>query len=463
MTATLDPPVLAPAASPPPARDLFVDVLRLFAIVLVVAQHWLMPVFDYSGGTLVTGNALTVPGGWAITWISQVMPLIFFTGGAATAISLRRRGTGPDRAWVAERILRLAIPVLALAALWLPLPHLLLALGLPAEPVSVGARLVGALLWFLAAYVMITLLSPALVRLAQVLRGRELVGFAAVAIAVDVARFSFDAPDLLGYLNVLAVWGAVHQAGIHYGNGRLRGIRGVRALALGVAGFAVAALAVAFGPYPPSMIGLPGDPMSNMNPPTAVLLALAVGQLGLALAIREKIAAWAARPRVAAVVGRLSGSSMTVYLWHTPALVLVAGVAVFALDRGTPDPLSAEWFDGVTAWVAMLTVVLVVAVRVFSRLERVRLPRPVAADLSAGRLGAGGLLVGLGVLALTVGGFRPETFWAPTGPLVAVASITVGVLLLSGGRVRNAFAGGSGGRDGQPRWSSAARTGRVAS
>ncbi|WP_163542447.1 acyltransferase family protein [Occultella kanbiaonis] len=453
MTATLDPPVLAPAASPPPTRDLFVDVLRLFAIALVVAQHWLMPVIDYSDGHLVTSNALTVPGGWVVTWISQVMPLIFFAGGAATAMSLRRRPTGSDRAWVAARLLRLAIPVLGLAALWLPLPHLMLALGMPAEPVSVGARLVGALLWFLGAYVLITLLSPALVRLADALRGRELIGFAAVAIAVDVLRFSFGAPDALGYLNVIAVWGAVHQVGIHYGHGRLRDIRGLRAVALGALGFAAAALAVGFGPYPLSMVGLPGEEMSNMNPPTAVLLALAVGQLGLALAVREQIAGWAARPRVAAVVGRFSGSAMTVYLWHTPALVLVAGVAVLALGRDTPDPLSAEWFDGVTAWVAVLSVVLAAAVTVFSRLERVRLPRLAATDVGAGRLLTAGLLVGAGVLALTVGGFRPETLWDPTGPLVAAASITVGVLLLltsSAGRPTS-------------RWSSAPGTGKVAS
>ncbi len=68
-----------PVASP---RDPFVDVLRVLGMVLVVVQHWTMPVLLDRGGDLVTGNALaSVP---LITWISQVMPLVFFAGAPPT-------------------------------------------------------------------------------------------------------------------------------------------------------------------------------------------------------------------------------------------------------------------------------------------------------------------------------------------------------------------------------------------
>jgi hypothetical protein len=137
-------------------RDRFIDALRVVAIVLIVAQHWLMPAISYDDGTLTTVNALSTPGAWVITWLSQVMPLVFFAGGAAAAYSsLSRSGSrlstdispgrdrqpdlgDPRRGWLGERLLRLAVPVVPLVAVWLPLPHLLLALGLPADARDYG-------------------------------------------------------------------------------------------------------------------------------------------------------------------------------------------------------------------------------------------------------------------------------------------------------------------------------------
>ena len=62
------------------------------------------------------------------------MPLVFFAGGAANAISFGR-GAGAAPAWLAVRLRRLAWPVLPLAAVWIPLPHLLLA-ARPAGPAA---------------------------------------------------------------------------------------------------------------------------------------------------------------------------------------------------------------------------------------------------------------------------------------------------------------------------------------
>lgn len=147
----------APVALVEPCRDQFVDVLRVFAVVVVVAEHWLMPVLSYEGGRLHTGNAYAaVPGAWAITWIGQVMPLVFFAGGAAAAMSLtarrRRHGDAPaaTTAWLGDRLRRLAWPVLPLAAVWVPLPYVLDLVGMADGPVHQASRLVGQLIWFLA-------------------------------------------------------------------------------------------------------------------------------------------------------------------------------------------------------------------------------------------------------------------------------------------------------------------------
>ncbi len=410
-----------------PTRDRFIDLLRLGAMALVVLQHWLMPVLRLDGDVLRTGNAFAADWVWPVTWLGQVMPLVFFAGGAAAGMSLRRRA-GSTVAWSARRLHRLAAPVLVLAAGWLPLTPLLIWAGLPAQPVHTAARYVGALLWFLALYSLVTVLAPLLVRLADRARGADVALLAAGAVGVDLARFTLGMADALAYANVLLVWVAVHQVGVHYAAGRLWWLRGSWALVVAFGGFAVVAVAVGLGPYPPSMVGMPGDAISNMGPPTAVLLALAAGQLGLALALRPAALRWSDRPAVSAVVDRLSGVVMTAYVWHTPALALVGGVALLALGRSTPEPFSAEWYQGLPLWLGALAVVLTLAVRVLGRVERWPAPPTTAGPA---RLALATVLVGGGLLGLTLTGFAPTSSLGAAGPWLASLAVAAGLTVLA--------------------------------
>ena len=125
-----------------------------------------MPVVSYDDGVLSTDNALATGAGWAITWVVQVMPLAFFAAGAAAAMSLdARTGPGAASGWLVQRLVRIGRPVIPLAALWLALPPVLIAAGLPAQPVEVASALVGRLLWFLAVCVLLLISTPALLRL----------------------------------------------------------------------------------------------------------------------------------------------------------------------------------------------------------------------------------------------------------------------------------------------------------
>ncbi|WP_433430083.1 acyltransferase family protein [Nonomuraea sp. CA-141351] len=392
-------------------RDPFIDLLRVFGMALIVFQHWTIPVLTYQGGRLATGNALSTPGVWVVTWLSQVMPLVFFAGGAANAISFGRSGGNPQR-WLAARLRRLAWPLLPLAAVWIPLPHVLLTLGVPEQPLEVGARLTGQLLWFLAVYLIAVTATPLALRLHERYGLLVPASLAAGAVLTDVMRFStgFDA---IGYLNVVFVWLAVHQLGFFYAEGRLR-----RPWALALGGFGVAALLVAYGPYPGSMIGLPGAEVSNMAPPTLAMLAVGIGQVGLAALLRpwlvrlptERLLAWAS-PRI-----------MTVYLWHMPALFAVTGVVVVLLGIDTPRPGSAFWLAGWPVWLGLLCLVMWPLLKGFARFEA-----PPA--LPYGQAGWGGTLAavalaGGGVLTLTVGGFAPGG-----GPFLAVLALLGGLLM----------------------------------
>ncbi|MFC7387560.1 acyltransferase family protein [Sphaerisporangium rhizosphaerae] len=412
-----------PAAAPPrhgrPGRDVFIDLLRLFGIAVVMLEHWSIPVLSYDHGRIATGNAFAAPGAFVITWLSQVMPLVFFAGGAANAISHRAhraRGlAGP--LWLAGRVRRLAWPVLPLAAVWIPLPHLLLALGLPAQPVETAARLAGQLLWFLAIYLVAVVLTPALLRLGERHGWRVPAALAVAAVAVDVVRFTCWEPA--GYLNIGLVWLAVHQLGFLYASGRLAGAR-----LMAAGGFGAAAALVAFGPYPGSMIGLPGAASSNMAPPTVALLAVAFGQIGLAMLLRPRLVRLASRPAVARAMAWAGPRMMTVYLWHMSALFVVAGVSVVGLGLATPAPGGPAWLAGWPLWLGALLLVLRPLLALFARFEE----PPAMACRTTGwaRPVWAAALCGGGLLVLTAAGFVPGLL-----PMLGACALTGGLALLT--------------------------------
>ncbi|MEV0231687.1 acyltransferase [Nonomuraea sp. NPDC050786] len=418
MTVLLDRP-LAPVEQRPrrtagaraAVRDPFIDLLRVFGMALIVFQHWTIPVLTYDDGRLTTGNALSTPGVWVVTWLSQVMPLVFFAGGAANAISFGRSGGSPQR-WLAARLRRLAWPLLPLAAVWIPLPHVLLTLGVPEQPLEVGARLTGQLLWFLAVYLIAVTATPLALRLHERYGLLVPASLAAGAVLTDVVRFSTGS-DAVGYLNIVFVWMAIHQLGLFYAEGRLR-----HSWALALSGFGAAALLVAYGPYPGSMIGLPGAEVSNMAPPTLAMLAVGIGQVGLAALLRP----WLVRLPTRRLLDWAGPRIMTVYLWHMPALFAVTGVVVVLLGIDTPRPGSAFWLAGWPVWFGLLCLVMWPLLKGFARFEA-----PPA--LPYGRAGWGGTLaavalVGGGVLTLTVGGFAPGG-----GPFLAVLALLGGLLM----------------------------------
>ncbi len=411
----------ARAASPAPARDPFIDLLRVLGMAAVVAQHWTIPVLSFDGSRLTTGNALSAPGMWVITWISQVMPLVFFAGGAANAISFGRATDGGPQ-WLVVRLRRLAWPLLPLAAVWVPLPHLLLMLGVPAQPLKVGAMLTGQLLWFLAVYLIAVTATPYLLRLHREHGLRVPAALAACAVLTDVVRFStgFEA---IGSLNIVFVWLAVHQLGFLYAEGRLTP-RAPLPWLLAAAGFGAGALLVAFGPYPGSMIGLPGAEMSNMAPPTLAMLAVAAGQIGLASLLRPWIARLPSRRLLAWAGPRM----MTAYLWHMPALFVVVGVVVVGLRLDTPTPGGPFWLAGWPFWLALLGLVMWPLLTGFARFEEP--PALPYGKATWGSALAATALVASGLLALTVGGFAPALT-----PVLALLAI-LGGLLVTGPRAR---------------------------
>ncbi|MFC7582324.1 hypothetical protein ACFQWG_14155 [Schaalia naturae] len=87
----------------------------------------------------------------------------------------------------------------------------------------------------------------------------------------------------VGFLNFALVWLAVHQLGFLRADGMIR-----RPGLLAAAGLAGAAALVALGPYPLSMVGMPGEEVSNMAPPTLALLCHALWLVGAVELLRGR-------------------------------------------------------------------------------------------------------------------------------------------------------------------------------
>ena len=397
-------------------RDPFIDLLRVGAIAVVVVGHWIMPVLAWRHGTLVAGNVLTTPDWWLVTWFAQVMPVFFVAGGAANYRSytaeLRRGGT--DRDWLAARIRRLATPVVPLLAVWLVVPGVLRDVGVPGQPVALAASTVGQLLWFLAVYLLTVAATPVMYKAARRWGLRVPVVLGAAAFAVDMLRF--HGLPLAGYANELLVWLAVQQLGIGYADGQFDRLSRKGATMLGITGFGTTALLVLFGPYPASMVGVPGQAVSNMSPATSCLLTLGVGQFGLLLARRTRLVR---RTRGSRLLQALGPRCMTIYLWHMSALVIVAGIAVLGFGYTTPNPGTPAWLAVTPLWTVATLVVLAGLVRVFGRFESVTWQGRAPATY---RLVLSGVAVFAGLVGIAAFGFADALRVLPW-----VAAVVVGV------------------------------------
>lgn len=385
------------AAVTPATRDRYVDLLRVASLGTVIAGHWLMAAVSGDG----IGNLLAVvPPLQVLTWALQVMPVFFFVGGFSHALSYRslaRRTEGPVYAlFLRARLRRLLRPTLVFVAVWTAAALTAQLFGGGGGRLSGAAfRLVTQPLWFIGIYLAMVALTPPLLRLHERCGWAAFGALAAAAAAVDLLRFAGGVP-YAEFLNFAFVWLAVHQLGFLRADGRIR-----RPGALAAAGLAGAVLLVAHGPYPLSMVGMPGEKVSNMAPPTLALLAHGIWLVGAVELLGRPAGAWLARPRVWRGVVAANGVAMTAFLWHLTAMLAVYA-AQLGLGIALPEPAGAAWWAQVPVRFLAAAALTCVLVAVFRRFEApaARSERPG----SGPRAALGTALCLLGVLGLSTTG-----------------------------------------------------------
>lgn len=359
-----------------PGRDGFVDAVRALGIVAVVVLHWLMAEATWDGSTLRIGNALGHGAGWTVTWL-QTLPLLFLAAGAAAAYRSSRTVGLPGRWWRAlgGSLLGAARPVVVLLGVWAVAVVAMLAVGVPDAAVWRLVRMVPQPLWFLGVWVVLVALAPVLQRAWRRWRWGAAGVVVALPLAVDALRFGAGLDGPAG-ANVLLAWAVPFGAGVAYATDRRDGRRAVphgRALLVtgAVTALTGAAALIAVGPYPASLIGMPGAEISNLAPPTAPVVLHAVAMVCLALAVRPALARWS-ESTGRSTVRWLSQRSMTVYLWHLTAMFAVVGAVLLGLGQSLPEPWSTDWWASRPVWFGATFLVLAGLVRLFGRSESSR-------------------------------------------------------------------------------------------
>jgi fucose 4-O-acetylase-like acetyltransferase len=399
---------LESARQTPATRNRYVDLLRAASILVVMLGHWIMAAPSVASGVRFTLSDMLHVAPWTqwLTWVFQVMPLFFVVGGYANAASwesAREAGSGYGL-WLSRRLQRLVRPVVPFLLVWCALGLSARWLGLSRQLVRDGSEAAFVPTWFLAVYVLVVVLAPAMHRVWRRFGLTSFWALVAAAAVVDAVTRGTDV-DAVRWLNYVFVWLAIHQLGYAWRDGTFAEPRRAASFALG--GFAALVVLEALASYPVSMVTVPGERVANSNPPTLALLALGVTHTGIVLALEARVRPLLDRIAVWAAVASINAVIMTLYLWHATVMVLLVGIAELPGGIGlrfVPD--TAAWWATRLPWVMVLTTVLTGFVAVFGRVEAGRTPPAHAPPAWRSVLGAVALCVGL--VILSAGGIGGE-------------------------------------------------------
>jgi fucose 4-O-acetylase-like acetyltransferase len=359
------------AAKTPESRNRYVDFLRAVSICAVVFGHWLMAA-PYVNGGAINITSMLEHQEWTrwITWAFQVMPVFFLVGGYSNCISwqsAQRKGRTYSE-WLQVRLQRLIGPVLPLIVMWIILAAGAQGIGLRPEMVKVASQMALIPIWFLAVYVFVVVLVP-ITYAAWQRHGFKSFGILVLAAVIDDLLFFAADLQALGWLNYAFVWLAIHQLGYAWRDGYMAGAR--QGLTWVVGGAVVLVGLITIGPYPVSMVSVPGQEVSNTLPPKIAMLALGIVQCGLLLSIEAPMRRWLSRATPWTAVVLVNSMIMTVFLWHLTASTLAIGCALWFNDVGLKiTPGSNTWWAIRPVWLLVYLLALLPFALGFGRFER---------------------------------------------------------------------------------------------
>jgi len=397
------------SAAAHPDRNLAVDFYRVAGVILIVLGHWLAGSVTYHDGRFGRENPLLdMPWTQWLTWLFQAVPVFFFVAGFAGAVSWARHDA--REAWIRRRLARVLGPTTVYVAVVSAAVLTLQGAGVAADVLEYAGWAVAMHLWFLAVYVLVVSFTPVAVAAQRRWDLWPPAVLAAGVVIVDALTLAGHV-SYLGWLNYLLCWGALYQLGIAWHAGLLAG----RRPALMAAGSAIAlALLIRIGPYPVSMIGVPGQAIENTTPPTVAMLAYGCAQAGLAMAAAPALNRALRHDAVRRLLSVANDNVMALYLWHMLPVVIVAVAAYPAGLIPQPQEGTAAWWLVRLEWIAILGVVagvemvLLWSLRRFFAAPLPMLGVPLTERVAVVLMLAGAALAAGGLHWLSAEGFAPD-------------------------------------------------------
>ncbi|MEP6482154.1 MAG: acyltransferase [Rhodoglobus sp.] len=401
-------------------RDLTLDIARVFCVLLVVAIHLMMVgVGLNSSGAIVVSRPLETQSWFPIaTWAGQIMPLFFVVGGFAAITAwrslTRRGGTAAD--YVRNRVLRLAQPALPLFIFYAVVIGAAYLIGIDPKLLDVAVTGAASPLWFLAAYTLCQALVPLMVGFHTRAPRATLLVLLGGAIVVDALRYSIGIQEI-GLANLFFVWLFIQQLGFWYADGWFARRTWWQLVLIAAVAYASLIPMTQVGPYSHDML-------TNLNPPTLPLIALAIAQACVLRLLRPALARLMNTHGARAVVFLAGSRLMTIYLWHLPLILIVTGVSLL-IPGAAPEPASAAWWwSRPVLYVAVLLAVFGLSFLV----GRWEAPREVTATPPAS-------VVGIAALLSFIPSFLVMEFFMDF-PIAVIGSVLLSISVLILGRWR---------------------------
>jgi surface polysaccharide O-acyltransferase-like enzyme len=419
--------------APSPPREIALDLYRSSAVMLVVVGHWLLSVMTYRAGEFGRDNPLVLmPWTQWLTWFFQVVPVFFAVAGYASAVSwsrTRAEGATSRQQWIRRRVARTLGPTAVYAGFVLAVLAVLMLAGIDGSVLELGGWAIAMHLWFLAVYLMVVALTPIAVAAHRRWGLAVPAALAACVVLVDAVGIGTGHPEIR-MVNYFFCWAAIYQLGIAWHGGLLR-----RRVLLLMAVFAAVALPllVTWGPYPIAMIGVPGDRVENSAPPSVALLALALAQIGVLLAVVPVLNRALAHNIWPRVISTANNNVMALYLWHMLPVIIVTLVGYPTGLLPQPPLGSGTWWLARLEWELVLAVVTVALLTLLSWQRRVftsPIPTfavPVPNGVAEALLYVGTAACALALALLSAGGFAPDG----RPPVAAVVLFASGALLVA--------------------------------
>ena len=355
------------------ARDDFIDLCRAFSLLIVVIWHWVFTIVVWRQDGPSANSPLGFTDNlWILTWFLQVMPVFFFVGGHAHLQLWTKLRGGPHRRFVLGRLRRLLLPSLALLLVWMAIATVVTA-TFHVPWFDKAALLIVSPLWFVAVYLVLVVLAPVTIRLHLRFGPLVVVWMAGLAALVDVLRFGQHLA-WPAFLNLVVVWALCHQLGYFY----RRLTDGPRTIPwcfvwgglFGLVGLVLTNI------YPPSMVGVPGDRISNMGPPTLCIVALCFFQVGLILLIRPWVLQRLRQPGWARANEVVNRFALPLFLFHTTGYAIAFGLLWLTGFRPPTHP-SGTWWAERPIWMIVPLVCTIPVILLFGRqVTRRPAPRP---------------------------------------------------------------------------------------